>query len=560
MLLLIETRSGYAQSLTFGVLTLAAVLLLGHTPATSARADTAIGDAGHYVSYSPRIHMLNPTGKAFTVTVEKMHWGHGAWNSGDIAARITDPQGKVVVEGKHPLNDARWSFEVPAGPAGVYKVEPTGNCYVTSTLDHSVVWTGEPEKHIVEGRRLILAATVPRRWWFWVPADVEKFTVRAQRADRYMSQREDWFTVVYTPRGQRIRALVGQPSVDKKPYRQEQIAEVPVEPGTGGRFWSVRIAYGDSHNYSNVNLAIDGVPPYVARSPEEWFNPETGKQPDVPLYDPTPFIQAVPLEPMMKQRWPNLQHFAPAPSLGDPDGITMRDGGRFALWNPEGKELGFQIGTYLPRKRDGNLPEADVKITGPDGRTVLDQTFALQHIHHGAGKHSATMIQTGKGVAIVNVDKARRWFAFTYPATPAVLMGNKNDEGWRQFRFTVCTPRNWYFYVPEGTKQFQLGFEADHETDVVKMRICAPDRVVELLHDNSVDSATVKVPEGLDGKMWYLRPEMAEVTRIRNDGPPYRYQEMPITLRIKGIEGYLAPTWEQWFDPNNPKPPHQRGE
>jgi hypothetical protein len=75
-----------------------------------------------------------------------------------------------------------------------------------------------------------------------------------------------------------------------------------------------------------------------------------------------------------------------------------------------------------------------------------------------------------------------------------------------------------------------------------------------------VDSATVDVPEGLDGKMWYLRPEMAEVTRIRNDGPPYRYQEMPITLRIKGVEGYLAPTWEQWFDPDNPQPPHQRGQ
>ncbi len=530
--------------------------MAGAVPSVSA--GTSVGDEGHFISYSPKLHMLNPDGREFTVSIHSMRWGHGDWNKPHVEATITNPEGVVLTEGEHELDGKTWSFTVPEGPAGVYLVEPVGNCWVTSSLDRAVAWTGDPEGHAVEGRRLVVGATVPRRWWFWVPPDVEEFTVRAQRADRYMSQREDWAFFIYTPRGQRIRALVGQPDTALRPYRQDMVATVPVEPGTGGRFWSVRIAYGDSHNYSNVNIALDGIPPYVARSPEEWFNPDTGEPPEIPLYDETPFIQAAPLQPMMKERWPGLQHFMPAPSLGDPDGNTMRDGGRFALWNPEDRPLGFRIGTYLPRKEDGELPQAKVKIAGGAADSVLDRTFELEHIH-GSGKQPKVELRTGAGVAVGEVLDARRWFAFTYPATPAVLMGEEND-GWRHFRFAVCAPRNWYFYVPKGTESFQVGFDADHADDVVKMGICAPDRVVELLHANSVESATVKVPEGLDGKMWYLRSEIAEATQLRNPSPPYRYQEMPITLRIRGVKGYLAPTWEQWFDPDNPRPPLQRGD
>lgn len=525
-------------------------------PPTSA--DTAIGDQGHFISYRPKVHLYNPDGRAFTVTVHLMRWGHGGWNADEVDVAVTDPDGKVLAEGKHKLDGKQWSFTVPEGPAGAYLVEPKGNCTISSTLDHAVAWTGDPAGHIVEGRRLVFASAVPRRWWFWVPPDVEEFTVRAQRADRYMSQREDWCFFIYTPRGQRIRALVGQPAAALRPYRQEMIAHVPVEPGTGGRFWSIRIAYGDSHNYSNVNIAIDGIPPYVARSPEEWFNPETGELPDIPLYDETPFIQAAPLQPMMKERWPGLQHFMPAPSLGDPDGNTLRDGGNVALWNPEGRTLGFKIGTYLPRKQDGKLPTADVDIRGADGKTILNRQFDLEHLHN-KDMQPEVMLETGRGVARVRVTNARRWFTFTYPATPAVLMGTEQD-GWRRFRFTVCAPRNWYFYVPRGTETFHVGFEADHDSDVVKMQVCAPDRVVEILHANAVDDATVRVPEGMDGKIWYLRSEIAEATRIVNTAePPYRYQEVPLTLRIRGVKGYLAPTWEQWFDPDNPQPPLQRG-
>ncbi len=42
-------------------------------------------------------------------------------------------------------------------------------------------------------------------------------------------------------------------------------------------------------------------------------------------------------------------------------------------------------------------------------------------------------------------------------------------------------------------------------------------------------------------------------TRIgAKNGPDCRYQELRLTVGLKGVPGGLAPTWEQWFDPSRP--------
>ncbi len=527
---------------------------------SSATGGTKIGDAGHYIWYKPRIHLYNPTGQAFTVTLRRMRWGHGTWNKSQYKVKITDPNGKVLTNGKHKLTNGSWTYKAASGPKGVYTVEPSGGGYLESSLDHSVVWTGDPDAHAIDGRRVVFGPTVPRRWWFWVPEDVNEFTVKAQRAGRYMSQREDWAFFIYSPRGQRIRALVGQPPYRSGPYQQDQEVTVPVEPGTAGRFWSVRVAYGDSHNYSNVNLAFKGIPQYIARSPEEWFNPGTNGPPDIPLYDETPFIQAAPKKQMMNKRWPNLQHFSPAPSLGDPDGIMMRGKGRFALWNPDGRKLNFRIGTYLPRKEDGKLPVARVRITGPHGKTIVDKKRQLTHVHN-KGEQPDVTLETGKGVARGTVTGGMRWFLFTYPATPLVMTPRNGTTAvgeWSSFRFTAGVARNWYFYVPEGTSRFQLRYDAHYDSDVIHMQVCAPNRAVDRLYANSAKT-TINVPPGMDGKIWHIRPKIGEASRITQTGPPFRYQQSPMTVELKGVPPYLAPTWEQWFNPEDPRRPLHRG-
>ena len=532
------------------------VVLLSVVPAAAVFADSAIGGWGHALSYQPRTHLYNPEGKAFTVTVHRFQLAMPLWNKPTTEITVLDPDGKAVVEGEFGVKEGRSTVEVPKGPRGTYVVNMKHGGWLSTSLDRAVLWTGDPTAHIVEGRRAVFQASVPRRWWFFVPEGVREFTVKAQRADRYMSQREDWGFFIVSPRGQRFAAIWGQPPADKRPYRQEQEARIVVEPGAGGRFWSLWVEYGDSHTYSNINIAFDGIPQYIARSPEEWFNPETGELANVKIYDDDPFIQSGRIEGM-EEKWPNLQHFSPVPSLGDPDTIEVLGDAKFAIWNPEGRELGSRIGTYLPRTLRGEPDKAHVVITNADGGTVLDKQMPLEHIHGHNGLPTDT-IDTGKGVSTVDVSGVERFFAYTYPATPLVLIGDKIGDGWQRFRVSSGTGRNWYFRVPEGTKNFSYRVDADIDTDIVRFQVCAPDRVLAMVYANE-GSGTVKVPEGLDGKIWYLRPNVGSATRMITDKREGgRYTDLQLTIDLKGVPGYLAPSWEQWFDPDNPKHPHER--
>jgi len=324
------------------------------------------------------------------------------------------------------------------------------------------------------------------------------------------------------------------------------------------------VRLGDSHNYSNVNFTLDGVPPYLARSPEEWFDPDSGRRPEIDPYDESPFIQSARIEPVMQKRWPNTYHFSPCPSLGDPDGAEILGDGRFALWNPAGRELKLRVGTYLPRSGfEGEPAKGRVRVSRPDGKVLFEKDVPIEHVH-GEHGHPTEVLRTGRGASLVEVSGVERWFAFTYPATPAVLVGESDEEddapeeGWSRFRLTVGTARNWYFFVPKGTQQFTLRAAAEHETDVAHLAVCSPDRTVELIYGNA-GQRTVKVPEGLDGKVWFLRPDVGSATRFPPGDPARpRYLDVQLTIELRGVPGYLAPTWEQWFDPDRPAAPEGR--
>jgi hypothetical protein len=78
--------------------------------------------------------------------------------------------------------------------------------------------------------------------------------------------------------------------------------------------------------------------------------------------------------------------------------------------------------------------------------------------------------------------------------------------------------------------------------------ICAPDRTMALIYDNSGEK-TITVPAGLDGKIWHLRIDTASASRIITEEEPYQYQDMRLKVELRGVPGYLSPTWEQWFNP-----------
>lgn len=519
-----------------------------------AYAGTAVGDWGHFVMNQPQVLLNNPSGLAFTVTIHVMRWPVAEWNPPGFKARLTGPDGKVIAEGSHALERAECVLQAPAGTGGVYRLDTEGPPHwISSSLDESVLWTGDPRKDHVFRERFapVFQCVVPRRWWFFVPAEVTRFAVKAQRSSEHMSQREDWGMFVISPRGQRMRALWGQPP-NTQPYRQDMTAEVEVEPGTGGRFWAVEIAYGDSHPYSKPNICLDGVPPYLARSPEEWFDPATGRKPAFKVYDEDPFIQSARDEAMMKARWPDLQHFSPCPSLGDPDGAEVLGDASFALWNPEGRPLRFRIGTYLPRHGADAASKAQVTVTGPQGATVFENALPILHIHGSDGQPTDTL-ETGRGVSRVRITGADRWFAFTYPATPIVLAGSDAGGGWSRFRLSAATARHWFFMVPRGTTAFSVRAVASQPDDVMSLSISAPDRTMAVIYDRAGEK-TVTVPEGLDGKRWHLRVDTASAGRMITRDEPYRYQDMELTIDLRGVPGFLSPTWEQWFDPGQAAP------
>ncbi|MGB2821130.1 MAG: hypothetical protein WBF17_09125 [Phycisphaerae bacterium] len=559
----------------------AAACLAVLCPAGPAVSDTAVGDAGHYLSFNTRVLVSNPSGGAFRVRLHRFGWWvGGGWNRPDMPVRITGPGGKVVFDKIVEATPAGCPIDVPAGAKGVCAIDVTAPSglnywYVTCTLDRAVAWTGRTAGPAEKSRWFFCNPFVPRRWYFWVPKGTRRVVIRAQNS-RGRSQREDHGLTVISPRGQRLAVLWGQAAADDEPVttggaeRRMQVARVLVEPGAAGRFWAIEVRQGDSHTYSDVNFSLDGVPPYVARSPEEWFDPNTGRPAPVEPYDQSHFVQSDPPTDVKKRL---IQHWTPCPALGDPDGCELRCPARIALWNPAGRALKFVIGTYLPRNMfppsgeggkgprprlpDEQLDHADVTITGPGGQTILKDRAPLKHLHDPRHGRYEKPLRTPKGVLLIDVTGAEHFWAYTYPATPAVMVARPAEGGWKRFSFDAGTARNWYFHVPRGTKEFSVRASAADSTDVMHLEINAPDRTLAVVYGNA-GRKTVTVPPGLDGKIWHVRLDFGSATRFASQAARPRFPSMNVTLDLKGVPGCLAPTWEQWFDPNQPRAPHER--
>lgn len=530
----------------------------------SVQGDAALGGWGHFLQGWPTIHLANPEGEAFEVRLHLFRKQIAKWNREAYPVELTAPDGEVIITGPQRVEGNVIQLRVPAGEPGVYRlrpavdegdrVRPKPDFWLWTSLDHAVISAGEAKQHAIEGGWLVTQCSVPRRWWFWVPPGTSSFRVFTQRAHRYMSQREDPAVSVFSPRGQRMAVLVGQvPKVEQTRDRQpwNLTATVEVEPGAAGRFWSLEMAVGDAHHRSNLNLTLAGVPRHFARSPESWFDPDTGEPPDVPLYDDTPFVQAA-YDPQDPERWPNLQHWSPCPALGDPDGNLLLGDARIALWNPAGRELRFQLADYLPPvgiDRSKREPRGQVTVRDASGTVLHETKLVVPHYH---GKHAPApkpLPGLGKGVRYLDIAGLPRWWAFTYPAVPSVLVGRDAGEGYHRFAMQVGSPRNYYFRVPRGCESFEVRFAAEHDTDVLDLEINAPDRTVRKAYAGS-DAMTVKVPAGLDGKLWHLRPSVGSATRlITTGGEDNRYLGIQLRLDLRGVPPYLAPTREQWFNP-----------
>lgn len=543
------------------LLALAAGVAQDAAPLTAA---SWLGDAGHFLLGDFPLYANNPDGKAFTVTVHRHIWKFsGGTNQGDYAIRVLAPDGAVKATGTIPSGDASTLLQVPAGTKGVYKIDYRGagypltwvECSLPQMVAESRFWQGESWP-----RGLFqLHAMTPRRWYFYVPAGTRKFQIRHVIGEG-QTHREDYGFFVMNPRGQRVEALFGGKPLDMSPTAGIRsgftlpLASVPitrtieVDPGTDGRFWSVWATGGDSHNYSDLSMMLDGVPSYFASSPEQWFDPRTGETPPRRLYDEAVIRVPDTVDASGKASPPYPRYFcSPSPFLGDEDYNSWRGPHTVWLFNPENRPIEFGVQSYLLASEDQAKPVA-VKVTGPRQNVLAQQALALEK--------SLVIPAAGAGVYQVECDGAH-WFPWTHPASPIVMQGQPLADGSARFALETGVARHWYFLVPPGTKQFTVAVTVRDPLNVLRVEVHAPDRLQEemAVRGGARREMVVPVDPQLAGRLWFLRTEIGSATRFTSGKGNPRQVNIEADLELRGVPGYLAPTWEQWFDPAKPGHP-----
>jgi len=521
--------------------------------AAAAETGARVGAPGHFLVHRPDIYANNPTGAAFTVTVRRFltfaRWiGDKPW---EVA--VTGPDGQQAAAGSFEAAQAVGTVQVPAGAKGVYRIGYSGIGgyalpWVECSLPQLVVACGDWDLADGPSKTCILHAVVPRRWYFHVPAGVRRFQVK-HTVFPFQSHREDYGLVVMNPRGQRVAALFGGHPVQTNEGKDRGgnlpvVQTVEVDEGTAGRFWSIWACGGDSHNYSDLQVQLRGVPPYLAPTPEQWFDPRTGEAPEKMLYDES----HIRMRDYQDEagRLVSRDHFlmTPAPFLGDEDYTGMLGPATVYLLNVEARPLRFGVSTYIVPE-DARLPVA-CRVTGPDGREVCTHQGTFGH------HRSDTFVIPPAGGGVYRVDvEAAKWFAYTEPAVPIVLAGAPLEGGGR-FRLQIGIPRHWFFRVPQGVRRFRVRVAVADPAHRLLAEVHAPDRLAEVLYvrGQRPGEAEVEVPPGMDEKTWFLRLEVGSATELVSEKlEELKHLRIDAEIDLFGVPPLLAPTWEQWFDP-----------
>ncbi|MDA1085495.1 MAG: hypothetical protein O2901_00560 [Verrucomicrobia bacterium] len=516
-----------------------------------------LGDAGHFIKLPQRMFARNPDGRAFTITVHRHVWeAADGLNDPDYPIHVLAPDGTQAATATLQGGEGSVTVSVPAGAAGVYELEVKATGYsllwVESSL-HQMVAESQNWQEGARSKQFELHVVAPRRWYFYVPLGTRRFQVR-HVVLQTQTHREDYGFFVVNPRGQRVEALFGGKPLDMSPSSgtregfSKRLAPVPitrtveVDPGTDGRFWSVWLTNGDSHNYSDLTVMLEGVPPYFATAPEHWFDPSSGQNAPGLVYDDTVIRQPDTVDAQGNVGDPYPRYYCtPTAFLGDEDYNGWR--GPHTLWvsNPDNRSIEFGVQTYLsaPAERKATVT---VRITGPKGKALLEQALPLGT--------SLRIPAAGAGVYRVECD-GRRWFPWTHPAPPIVIRGQPTTGGGAHFALETGTVRHWYFKVPAGTRQFTVAAQVLDPNHVLRIEVQAPDRIQEeiALRGGARREIAVTVDPRLADHIWFLRTEVGSASRMLSGRGNPRQVNIEADLELHGVPGFLAPTWEQSFEP-----------
>ena len=521
-----------------------------------------LGDAGHFIKTFRAIYVNNPHGRPFTFTAHRYIWPPRGEDDGLVT--IYGPEGAEVGRAEIGGDDDTVAIDVDAGQKGVFAVRavPMGrpgktdwmlNWWFECTLEQMVLDTGDWEER--QGREEtfdMFVVTAPRRWYFFVPEGAPDFQVASNHG---MAHRQDSGLVVCSPRGQPMAAHYGsrpraqgryfQGRYNMTPVREledrepgKHVMQIETDPGTTGRFWSLWLCGGEGHCYSPFQVLLNGVPTYLSSMPEQWFNPQTGRPAPVVEYD-------YHIGPAQRT---SETFFAPAPILGDTD-TGMRGKHTVHLRNPENRPFDFRVSGYM--MPPDTYVQTRMRATGPQGEELATAEGAFGHKSPPSGV-PISVPAVGPGVYRVEVDAAR-WFGWSEPVMPAVVAGIPTADGGFRFSLMLAIARHWFFGVPEGVTEFVVRVDLADPNHVLHVEVHAPDRIMQLLYAEGGESREVhvSVPQGLANRVWFLKLAVGSSTRLLGQGAdnPRTVQVDP-DIQLFGVPGYVAPTWEQWFNPD----------
>lgn len=520
-------------------LPIVSALFLFCTLAAGARAESWLGDHGHYLRFGHPVWLLNEAGRDFTITVVRDV--PLPPYRGPVKATLDAPDGSRLLTTTVPAGQGAYAIAVKAAGKGVYRLQTEADgvyYFLRCDLPRMVIFAGDAAAPGAPAKAWFhLMNMLERRWWFFVPEGTQRFTILVRHRSG-TSGREDLALVVHSPRGQRVAAWRGSPGLDLKQGGQTELP-VTVEPTMDGRFWSVDISNGDSHWHSDNELGLRGVPPYLAQAPEMWFDPATGRPAAIALPHRDPDLRA-----------DRFAHHMPNTWIGDQSYCGLVGPHRVLLDNSAGDALTVGIGTYVLSTEPWRLK---LDALGPDGRRLGGLTIDQPAEKWETNEHRFEIPAGHRGLQILAGD-GNHWFAWTDPALPTVLTPADAADA---VTLEITGPRRWYFSVPTETRQFTVHIETLRAGDRAVVEVQAPDRLMRVVDATRDDpgEARIDVPPALRGLRWFLNTYPATGTDYADqDETVFHRPTVTARLRLSGVPFRLAPTWGQWFGADTPRP------
>ncbi len=206
------------------------------------------------------IHLLREGEEVFAIEATRLPYGARNHEEDTGTLEVLAPDGEVVAREQFDTDEEwSWARELPAGgPQGTYTVRIHDDMRATWDINCT---GGRRVIELVPG--LSLGGIGSGRWALYAPAGVTQFTLTVV----------DWHrghfgAMVLGTNGQVLAAEdVTQPA---EGAGRQAVLQVTLPANPDGMMLDV-VLYTDM----DLNVAVKGIPPYLAPSPEAWFDPRT---------------------------------------------------------------------------------------------------------------------------------------------------------------------------------------------------------------------------------------------------------------------------------------------